>query len=228
MNDAKQTIFSAIRSGLDKNGSTSATRAQLVRARLSAPPPHLVPAGGRRTGAARMAQFVRMATEASVTFSEAASPAAVPETVADYLRTQGLGPRFVMASDPALTAMPWSAAGLFPRQDRAREEDMTAVTAAVAGVAETGGLVLASGPLHPYTLNFLPFHHLVVLPAHRVVGAWEDAVDLLARERGSAFPPRAMVMAIGPSRSADIGYALQLGAHGPGRLHCILVEETRG
>jgi L-lactate dehydrogenase complex protein LldG len=37
--------------------------------------------------------------------------------------------------------------------------------------------------------------------------------------------PRTVNFITGPSRSADIGQKLQLGAHGPRRLHIILVGE---
>ncbi|MEZ5579927.1 MAG: LUD domain-containing protein [Candidatus Competibacteraceae bacterium] len=84
--------------------------------------------------------------------------------------------------------------------------------------------MLLSGPHSPpTTLNFLPDTHIVVLRADRIVGAYEDAWDLL-RARGLGMP-RTVNFITGPSRSADIEQTVQMGAHGlapqrwPGRLN---------
>ena len=59
----------------------------------------------------------------------------------------------------------------------------------------------------------------------RVVGAYEEAWDLLRAELGGM--PRNVMLVTGPSRSADIEQTLELGAHGPRRLHVVLVEDAR-
>ena len=46
-----------------------------------------------------------------------------------------------------------------------------------------------------------------------------------ARER-AAVMPRNVMLVTGPSRSADIEQTLELGAHGPRRLHVVLVEDA--
>jgi L-lactate dehydrogenase complex protein LldG len=38
--------------------------------------------------------------------------------------------------------------------------------------------------------------------------------------------PRNVMLVTGPSRSADIEQALELGAHGPRRLHIVLVGDA--
>jgi L-lactate dehydrogenase complex protein LldG len=40
--------------------------------------------------------------------------------------------------------------------------------------------------------------------------------------------PRNVMLVTGPSRSADIEQALELGAHGPRRLHVVLLDDTGG
>ena len=98
-----------------------------------------------------------------------------------------------------------------------------------AGIAETGTLMLPSAPERPTTLNLLADTAVVVLRTSRVVGAYEDAWDLLRRERQDAatggFMPRNVMLVTGPSRSADIEQTLELGAHGPRRLHVVLIED---
>ncbi len=83
--------------------------------------------------------------------------------------------------------------------------------------------MLHSGPSGPTTLNFLPETNVVVLPMDRMVGAYEEAWDLLRDRFGSETMPRTVNFISGPSRTADIEQTIQLGAHGPRRLHIILV-----
>ena len=96
------------------------------------------------------------------------------------------------------------------------------------GFAETGTLMMTSGPDHPSTLNFLPETHIVVLPAERIGGAYEEGWAHLRAEGGpdadASFMPRTVNLVTGPSRTADIEQTIALGAHGPRRLHIVIVE----
>jgi L-lactate dehydrogenase complex protein LldG len=71
---------------------------------------------------------------------------------------------------------------------------------------------------------------MVLLRESRVVGAYEEAWDLLRAEnqdtRTGGFMPRNVMLVTGPSRSADIEQTLELGAHGPRRLHVFLLDDT--
>ena len=98
---------------------------------------------------------------------------------------------------------------------------------AFAAIAETGTLMLPSDPARPTTLNLLPDTEIAILRTSRVVGAYEEAWDLLRAEasEGERFMPRNVMLVTGPSRSADIEQALELGAHGPRRLHVVLIED---
>src|SRR5206468_5338186 len=83
--------------------------------------------------------------------------------------------------------------------------------------------MLPSAAERPTTLNILTDTEIVVLRGSRVVGAYEEAWDLLRSEIGDM--PRNVMLVTGPSRSADIEQALELGAHGPRRLHVVLVGD---
>jgi L-lactate dehydrogenase complex protein LldG len=96
------------------------------------------------------------------------------------------------------------------------------VSHAFGGVAETGTLIVASGPDNPTTLNFLPDTHIVVIDAKDIAGDYETVWQRVRETFGDALP-RAINMITGPSRSADIGQILILGAHGPRRLHVLVV-----
>jgi L-lactate dehydrogenase complex protein LldG len=60
-----------------------------------------------------------------------------------------------------------------------------------------------------------------VLRASEVVAAYEDGWDRLRR---TGVMPRTVNFITGPSRTGDIEQRIQLGAHGPRRLHIVLVE----
>jgi L-lactate dehydrogenase complex protein LldG len=99
------------------------------------------------------------------------------------------------------------------------------VAAAFCGIAETGSLMLLSGADSPTSLNFLPDDFLCVLPEDRIVPRLEDAWALLRAEGGAL--PRSTNLVTGPSRTADVEQTIQLGAHGPRRLHVLLLGPTQ-
>ena len=108
-------------------------------------------------------------------------------------------------------------------------EEGVGVTSALAAVAETATLMIASGARSPATMNFLPDTHVVVLPASRVVGPLEDAWDRLRAaspvKLEAAAMPRTVNLVTGPSRTGDIEQKLEMGAHGPRRQHILIVED---
>lgn len=101
---------------------------------------------------------------------------------------------------------------------------MATVSAAFAGIAETGTLMLISGPDNPTSLNFLPEAHIVVLPTAWIVGSYEEAFACFRAATKPSEMPRTINWITGPSRTADIEQTLLLGAHGPKQLLAILVD----
>ena len=96
------------------------------------------------------------------------------------------------------------------------------ITGTVAGIAETGTLMVRSGPDVANALHFLTDTHVAVVDAARIVGAYEDAFALL-RAGGSPMP-RNVTLITGPSRSSDIERILQIGVHGPRTLHVVVCD----
>lgn len=208
-------------------------RGALGRAATAGPPPPdyashaLVPARGRGTPAECVARFVDMARETSATVDRVPAGADVPGAIAAYLARRDLPGRIVVA--PALDALPWAPAGLDIRRGPAADGDAVSVTPVVAGIAETGTLMVRSGAATPYTLNFLPDTHIAVLYADDIVGCYEDAWARMRPrgETGGALP-RTVTLITGPSRSSDIERTVTIGVHGPCALHIVLVGEADG
>lgn len=104
-----------------------------------------------------------------------------------------------------------------------RMVEKLSVTSAIAGVAETGSVILRSDELSPTTQNFLPDTHVIVLRASDIVPYLEDAWGRVPRERGEW--PRTVNVISGPSRTADVGGVLVRPAHGPKAAHIVLVDD---
>jgi L-lactate dehydrogenase complex protein LldG len=220
----KQAILTAIRRGL-RRGPLPQDQAAMLQDRLTRHPRHLIPARSRLPHAQQVDLFVRNVEKEFGTVIRVPDLDAVPGAVADYLAAQNLPGSLVMAAHPALRAIPWSARPLLTiREGRAEATDAVSVQHGFAGIAETGTLMLPSAPARPVTLNLLADTEIVVLSASAIVGAYEEAWDRLRAELGAM--PRNVMLVTGPSRSADIEQTLELGAHGPRRLHVVLVEDS--
>ena len=220
----RQQILTAIRRGL-KRGALPPDQTAMLRGRLAAHPRHLIPARSRLPHAEQVDLFVRNVEQEFGSVTRVADLDAVPGAVADYLSAQNLPGRVVMAPHPELRAISWSARPLLEiREGRAQDTDTVSVQHGFAGIAETGTLMLPSAPDRPVTLNLLADTAIAVLRADAIVGAYEDGWDRLRAEAGGL--PRNVMFVTGPSRSADIEQTLELGAHGPRRLHIVLVEEA--
>jgi len=229
---SKQEILGAIRRGL-RRGELPPDQQAMLLGRLAQHPRHPIPARSRVGRAAQVALLVSNVEKEFGTVERVDGPEAVPGAVAAFLAAQNLPSELVMAPHPELQVMPWSERPLLRvREGRAEPTDLVSVQHAFAGIAETGTLMLPSAPERPTTLNLLPDTTIVVLRASRVVGPYEDAWDMLRRERGpdpetGAFMPRNVMLVTGPSRSADIEQTLELGAHGPRQLHVVLIEDDQ-
>ena len=232
---SRDAVLGAIRRGL-RRGPLPADQRAMLEGRIAAHPRHVVPARSRVPRPEQIALFVRNVEKEFGTVERVPDAAAVPGAVADYLAAQNLAPRFVMAPHPELLALPWGGRPLLSYEARRAEDgDVVSVQHGWAAVAETGTILFPSDPTRPTTLNLLPDFAVVVLRASRVVGAFEEAWDLLRGERSAAEPsfagpeggfmPRNLMLVTGPSRSADIEQTLELGAHGPRRLHVVMMDD---
>jgi len=221
---SREAMLTAIRRGL-RRGPLPADQAAMLRSRLNAHPRQLIPARSRLSHTEQVGLFVTNLEKEFASVTRVPDAEAIPDAVADYLAAQNLPTSLVMAPHPQLRAIPWSTRPLLEiREGRADATDLVSVQQAFAAIAETGTLMLPSGPERPTTLNLLADTEIVVVRASRLVGAYEEAWDLLRAEQGGM--PRNVMLVTGPSRSADIEQALELGAHGPRRLHVVLVEDA--
>lgn len=174
-----------------------------------------------------VAHFAEQALKMASTLESVATLADVPAAVGRYLSGLNLKPQAVAWT--TLQSLDWAAAGISVefrppvREPQADQEhaDLVGVTGCFCAIAETGSLMLLSGPENVASTALLPETHIAVVPQSRIVADLEAAYALMRAERGEL--PRATNVISGPSRTGDIEQTIVLGAHGPYRVHVIVV-----
>ena len=226
--DARAAILGRLRHGLGREPASAAAAAAEVERRLAAPAANLIPKRGRPAAFERLERFTEMAEAAQCTLARIEGVAALPDAVAAWLGGHNLAASLVMAPDPVLDRAPWAGQPLLSiRRGAPTEADAVGLNRALAGIAETGTLMLASGPDAPTSLSFLPENHIVAVAAAVIVGGYEEAFARLRTAHpgpGGTALPRAVNLITGPSRTGDIALKIELGAHGPRRLHIVVVD----
>jgi L-lactate dehydrogenase complex protein LldG len=122
---------------------------------------------------------------------------------------------------PEFATLGWRDAGIAIESRPTVGHDSIGITGCCCAIAETGTLVFLTGADSPTATFLLPETHVAIVRADQVVAAMEDAFDRIRSERGAL--PRAVNFVSGPSRTGDIEQTIVLGAHGPRRLHIVLV-----
>lgn len=168
-------------------------------------------------------QFEAKAKAADATVSQVSSFKDLPAALSNELRQRNIGQAVRMGQDKALADLDWS--GLETSQGVGRIDEPATLSVAPMAVAETGTLGLLSGPDNPVTLTFLGETHFVAVRAKDITPGMEE---MWAKFRASGSNPRTINLVTGPSRSADIGQQLQLGAHGPIALHIFIIGDEDG
>lgn len=171
---------------------------------------------------ARLRQFEAQLERARATWTRVVGRSGVPDAVDTYLHELGMPEQTVVAA--SLSDVEWGDAGILGSSDADYALDGVAIiTECRYGIAETGTLVSLSGPGTDAKLNFLAEIHIAVLDESEVVSRPEDVWAGLRAKGMPSSMPWAVHFITGPSRTADIEQTIELGAHGPRRLHVILV-----
>lgn len=212
MNDARGAILARIAAAHGRRTCTDTPTEVSARVRDPAPGPTLHWTEPDQT------RFLDLLHGTSATVDHAATLNTAAAAIDEYLSRERIDVRPVFAPHPLLDRLRLS----HDHMRGLQADDPVAVTVAYAGVAETGSLVLLSDPDTPTCFNFLPEHLICVLEPHNLVRDLDSLWRRIRRDCGGL--PRAVNLVTGPSRTADVEQTIQLGAHGPRRLHVILVE----
>ncbi|MGE5490957.1 MAG: LutC/YkgG family protein [Actinomycetota bacterium] len=210
---SRDDILKRVRAGVGKGDFAARRQAAeaLMAARNLGPQP--------RVGGDLAERFRAKAEPLASTVDRVGSLSEVPAAVARYLGSES-GP---IVAAPDMAGVDWRLAGLNVEARGAEDADRIGITGCFCAIAETGTIMLLSGPDTPATVSLLPEIHIAVVPVARIVATMEDAFALLRAEKGVL--PRAVNFVSGPSRTGDIEQTIVLGAHGPCRVHLVLVDQ---
>ena len=243
MTGSRDTVLARVRQALGKTGADPAAMADAqayLDAHARGPAPVL--------DANRILRFIRRAGDMESTVARVSRRDEIPAAVAAYLDTLELAPSLAapLSSEPnsqlisqlssqlssqkwhrgvcwpEFADLDWAQTGLIVEARPTMGDDRLGITGVFCAIAETGTLVVLSGADTPTATTLLPDTHVAIVSVNRIVDTMEDAFALVRKERGSV--PRAINMISGPSRTGDIEQTIVLGAHGPFRVHILVVD----
>lgn len=219
---ARDAILARVRKALGKSGDRTQAKDE-AQAYLAAHPQ-----GPRPTITENLVdRFTRRATDMESTIERIGSRAEIPAAVARYVHALVLPPALANHKStagvcwPEFAGLDWKGAGLAIEVRPTAGSDRLGITGTYCAIAETGTLVVLTGPDSPTATTLLPDTHVAIVDAGRIVTGMEDAFNLIRQERGEL--PRAINMISGPSRTGDIEQTVVVGAHGPYRVHILVV-----
>jgi L-lactate dehydrogenase complex protein LldG len=223
VSSARDNVLGRVRKALGKR-ERDAERIAVAEATIAA---H---AQGPRPALAgdRVLRFMQRARDMESSVERLAEDAQIPAAVARYLDSLQLSPALSGQNSragvcwPEFAALDWAGAGLRIEARPTQGDDRIGITGAFCAIAETGTMVLLAGADAPTASALLPDTHVAILPASRIVDGMEDAFARIRDERGVL--PRAVNLISGPSRTGDIEQTIVLGAHGPFRVHVLVVD----
>jgi len=222
MNTARENILARVRGALAKSGPDDAALAEAQRylaARSQGPRPHMP--------ADLVTRFVARANDMESSVDRIGARSEIPAAVRRYLdglvqppAPEGIKP-YQGVCWPELADLDWSSAELDIEARPTVGQDRLGITGVFCAIAETGTLVMLSGSDTPTATALLPETHVAVVAASRIVSGMEEAFALIRQERDPL--PRAINFISGPSRTGDIEQTIVLGAHGPYRVHILVL-----
>jgi L-lactate dehydrogenase complex protein LldG len=166
-----------------------------------------------------VSRFRERCVSLSSTIEDIADVQQIPAAAKRYLASNRLPSACVCS--PQFAGLDWAGVELAVEIRPATGQDAVGITGSYCAIAETGTLMLLSGPSNSMKNSLLPETHIAVVSASRILRCMEEGWDLLRKEHGPL--PRQVAFVSGPSRTADIEMTLVIGIHGPYRVHVILV-----
>jgi hypothetical protein len=202
MSTARNQVLGAIKRALGPHDTTAAAE------RLAQRPMGPKPARAQGSIPDLLARFQAEAQRVTAEVLSVGPATDIPAAIATYAAERGIaGPWRIT---PGLRDLPWDRSGhnvLFSPADLTVS---LGVSRAIAGIAETGTVLMTSGPDDSMLLAFVAEIHVITLARSAIVGSLEQALAKLSQP-----VPRSVVFATGPSRTADIEMTPEFGAHGP-------------
>jgi len=219
---SRDAVLARVRRALGRTGSGDDARARAeayVAAHAQGPRPSMPVDLAKR--------FTERASDMASTVERIGRREDIPAAVARYIDALVLPPAIAMQKStrgvcwPEFADLDWQGAGLTIEARPTAGQDRLGITGSFCAIAETGTLVFLTGADSPTSSALLTDTHVAVVRADRIVSGMEEAFALVREERPAM--PRAINMISGPSRTGDIEQTIVLGAHGPYRVHILVL-----
>ncbi len=195
--------------------------------------------GGLRygSGLATVDLFLQRAREAGSVVQHCATPS---EAAAWLTGLAGQGRRCILADEALFAAMGlaellagrgWEVMTVTDKQLSQKNPDARRVyaeadiglTVALAGLADSGAILMSSSQSESRSVSLLTAEHVVLLPARCIIPSLLQAAPMLRSLTGEGGTS-AVTLVGGPSKTADIEKVLVTGVHGPGVLTIIVID----
>lgn len=217
---ARDHILARIRANAGKQGLTTAAELAAARHVINARERGPLPTFGQHDP---LRHFIEECARLKTTLAEVDSLAEVPREVARYLSVvlSLTNQQVRIAGWPEFAPLDWPSVQIDYANRPAADSDLIGITGCFCAIGETGTLLLLGAHNTPKVTALLPETHICIVKKSRMVATMEDAFQLCRDEIGEL--PRATFFVSGPSRTADIEQTIVIGAHGPYRVHVVLV-----
>ncbi|MEP7063858.1 MAG: lactate utilization protein C [Betaproteobacteria bacterium] len=220
--DARRNILARVRRALSVSDGDAArvdAARRYVAAHAQGPRPAMP--------ADLVTRFVHRAHDMASTLERVSARSEIAHAVARYVDALDL-PDAIAAQKsrlgvcwPEFADLDWDGAGLSIEARPTLGHDRLGITGTFCAIAETGTLVFTTAASTPTATALLPDTHIAIVRESRIVSGMEEAFALVRAEHGEL--PRAINLISGPSRTGDIEQTIVLGAHGPFRVHILLL-----
>ncbi|MFZ1730602.1 MAG: LUD domain-containing protein [Bacteroidota bacterium] len=231
--NAREKLFAALRgkkSGEETGSASISTELSAIHTRLE----NLD--YGRQDGGVD-----RFLARAKAAGSQVFRCATAVEAVSLLVNHVGSGKRCVLTEDALLSSMSLRAAlagsgcDLSSVTDAAMTRDNIGarrlyagsdfgISVALAGLADSGAVVISSSQKESRSVSLLPIEHVALLPASRILPSLLQAAPMI-RELQQVSGSSAVTIVGGPSKTADIEKVLVTGVHGPAALTIIVIDD---
>lgn len=221
---AKAQILAQIRQNLKIAGDQT-DRVKRVKERLQQHPRNILPSRVPQDSKQQLSVFQSFCAENAISVAEITSFADVPLAVQDFLKSHNQPAQIKATDESFLKEINWQQQPLLDISYGAcTKSDKTAISGCLAAIAETGTIMVHSGSDFPMGAAFFPDNHIVIVKESQMMGWYEQAWDQIR----AIYPdllPRQVTLVSGPSRTGDIEHKVQLGAHGPKKMHILLLKD---
>lgn len=217
MLDARSSLFAALRVALTGGEQRSALARSAIEDRV-----HTTRLSARPgTNMDLVDQYCNKHIAVHGTVNRIAGFHNVVAATEEYCSQQQLGKDLVVGSGAILDKVMWPPEWSANKRP-ANVSDKIVLSEAYAGISETGTMVFIPKSGSPASQIFLGTHHIVVLDSSLIVACQEDLWRIIRTDH-EVFP-RAVNLVTGPSKTGDVEQTIEYGAHGPERVHLILVD----